>query len=426
MRQLMRGICIGIALLLVVGTVSGQDETVPEAMIRIDEGGYDILNILLLGADTANSRNNGRTDALMVVSINRTVGTVSLLSIPRDLWVYVPGYGMDKINTAYATGENANAQGAALLRETIEYNLGLVIDYHARVDFSSFTRLIDDLGGIEVAVDCLIEDWRLKEPTLDPTLEDNWELFTLPIGVQHMNGDLALWYARSRRTTSDFDRGRRQQAIIRAIWSRVRALDMWEQLTDVYAQVTELVSTDLGAAEMISLASIASTMDTSRMASFTFRPNIEVTFGTSEDGQSILLPVRDAIIDLENQLMQPPTQSALAQEHARVEIINASGVNSFGQVAAERLAWEGFVPTVSDESAPYQQSTTIYDYTGQRKGSSLGVLQAALQVSSSNIVVEPDADRTVDFRVVIGNSLFACTHNAMPEDPLPAVDGEGG
>jgi len=416
----MRLFCVLCVTFLLIGSgtlVSAQaDDTPPQAMPLVDEAGYDIDNILLLGADTANPQNNGRTDALMVVSVNRTVGTVSLLSIPRDLWVYVPSFGMNKINTAYATGENAHGEGAALLRETIRYNLGINIDYHARVDFSSFKRLIDDLGGIEVAVDCTIEDWRLKEPTLDPTVEENWEIYTLAVGVQQMDGDLALWYARSRRTTSDFDRGRRQQALIRAMWHRIRALDMWEQISDVYSQVTDIVTTDLSVQDIIGLASLASTMDTSQMASYTFRPNIEVTFSTSNDGQSILLPVREAVIALENQVMQPPTQSALVQEHSRIEIVNASGVREFAQVAAERLAWEGFVPTISDETAPYQQSTVLYDFTGQRKGSSLGILQAALQVSPQNLIIEPDSDRTVDFRVVIGSAYFSCTHSAMPLD----------
>ncbi len=402
-----------LCLLIIPSVQARQDESIPDAMPLVDEGEYEIVNFLLMGADTANPNNNGRTDALMIVSVNTTAGTASFLSIPRDLWVYVPGYGMNKINTAYATGMNANGDGVGLLRETVLYNLGLEVDHYARVDFASFRRLIDDLGGVDVSVDCAIEDWRLTSPELDPTVEDNWEMFTLPVGVHTMDGDLALWYARSRRTSSDFDRGRRQQVILRAIWHRIRSLNLWDQMTDVFPQVTELVMTDLTVEDIAGYLPLAASVDTSQIAAYTFRANIHVRFGQSADGQSILLPEREAIAALEHQMMLPPTESDLVREHASVEIMNGSGVADFAQVAADRLAWEGFVPRISPETAPYQQNTVIYDYTGQRKGSSLSALQAALRVSDENVIPQPDPNRLVDFRVVIGNAYYSCTYNVV-------------
>ncbi len=402
-----------LCFLMISTAQARQDESIPDAMPPIDDGGYEIINFLLMGADTANPNNNGRTDALMVVSVNTTAGTTSFLSIPRDLWVYVPGHGMNKVNTAYATGMNASGDGVGLLRETLMYNLGLRIDHYARVDFASFRRLIDDLGGIDVSVDCAIEDWRLISPDLDPTVEENWEMFTLPVGVHTMDGDLALWYARSRRTSSDFDRGRRQQVIMRAIWHRIRSLNLWDQMTDVFPQAAELVMTDLTVEDIAGYLPLAASIDTSRIAAYTFRANIHVQYGQSADGQSILLPEREAIAALEHQMMLPPTESDLVREHASVEIVNASGVADFSQVAADRLAWEGFVPRISTEAAPYQQNTVIYDYTGQRKGSSLSALQAALRVSDENIIPQPDPNRIVDFRVVIGNAYYSCTYNVV-------------
>ncbi len=402
-----------LSLLIIPSVHARQDEQIPDAMPLVDEGEYEIVNFLLMGADTANPNNNGRTDALIIVSVNTTAGTASFLSIPRDLWVYVPGHGMNKINTAYATGMNTNGDGVGLLRETLIYNLGMEIDHYARVDFASFRRLIDDLGGVDVSVDCAIEDWRLTSPELDPTVEDNWEMFTLPVGVHTMDGDLALWYARSRRTSSDFDRGRRQQVILRAIWHRIRSLNLWDQMTDVFPQVTELVMTDLTVEDIAGYLPLAAAVDTSQIAAYTFRANIHVRFGQSADGQSILLPEREAIAALERQMMLPPTESDLVREHASVEIVNASGVTDFAQVAADRLAWEGFVPRISTDNAPFQQNTVIYDYTGQRKGSSLSALQAALRVSDENVIPQPDPNRTVDFRVVIGNAYYSCTYNVV-------------
>src|SRR5690606_2262066 len=139
--------------------------------------------------DTTNPDNSGRTDVLTIVSVNRTAGTVSMLSIPRDLYVYIPDHQVARINTAFGWGETnlGEGEGAQLLIDTIRYNLGLEIDYYARVDFNGFHQIVDDLGGVEVAVDCAIQDWRLREPGLDPTVEDNWEMFTLPVGVHLMD-----------------------------------------------------------------------------------------------------------------------------------------------------------------------------------------------------------------------------------------------
>lgn len=392
-------------------------DAIPDPMPLLEDDGYDIENILLLGSDTINPRNAGRTDVMVIVSVNRSAGTVSMLSIPRDLYVYIPGYRVYRINTAYGYGERDGIGGYALLAETIRYNLGIEIDHYARVDFADFREIVDDLGGIDIAVDCGIQDWHLRESDLDPAVEENWEMYTLAIGVHHLDGDLALWYARSRRTSSDFDRGRRHQALLRALWARIRSLNLVEQIADVYPQVLEVVDTDLQLGDVLDLVPIALALDPSRIASYTFRPYIETKSWLSPEGSDVLVPQRDAIRALERQMIQPATEHQLVQEGARVEIVNASGGASFGRVAADRLAWEGFVPQIAPDRAPYQDRTVVYDFTGQRKGSSLAALQAALRIRDDDVIVQPDANRTVDFRVVLGGSYYACTYNVAAPKP---------
>lgn len=389
-------------------------DAVPPPMPALDTGDYDIENFLLLGSDTTNPVNAGRTDVMVIVSINRSAGTVSLLSIPRDLYVYIPGYRVYRINSAYGYGEHDGTGGYQLLAETIQYNLGITVNHYARVDFSDFRAIVDALGGIDVAVDCGIQDWRLREPDLDPTVEDNWALFTLPIGVHHLDGDTALWYARSRRTSSDFDRGRRHQQLLRALWARIRTLDLVSQLGDVWQQVTETVETDIQLGDLIDLVPLALSLDSSRIASYTFRPYVETKSWLSPEGSQVLAPVREAIRALEEQMIEPPTEHQLVRENPRVEIDNASGYADLEQVAADRLAWEGFLPQLTDENVPYQQRTMIYDYAGQSKGSSLDALKAALRVGDSDVVVQPEPNRTVDFRVVLGGLYYACTYNVAP------------
>jgi len=407
-------------MMLSMGMSLAQDaESTPEPVAPVSEGDYDILNFLLLGSDTNNQNNSGRTDVILIVSVNRSAGTVSLLSIPRDLYVYIPGWRLHRINTAYGHGESSGYEGggAQLLADTIEYNLGIHIDFHARVDFEEFKQIIDAVGGIELTVDCTIQDWRLSEPDLDPVIEDNWEIFTLDAGVHNMDGDLALWYVRSRRTSSDFDRGRRQQDMMRALWRRILELDLLNQLPDIWGQVTEIVETNATLEDMAGLIPLALTIDTSHIAAFTFRPNVEVTFGNSPDGFNVLVPVHPAVEELVGQIMLPPTERQLVQEHTTIEVVNGSGVPGLEQVAADRLAWEGFVPQVSEEGAAFRNYTVIYDYTGQTKGSSIEALQAILRVSDEGIVLEPDPNREVDFRVILGGMYYSCTHGVLLPNP---------
>lgn len=413
-----------VVLLLLTGWQLGRGEGdgIPEPMPLVDEPGGVIQNFLLLGSDTTNPQNAGRTDVILVVSVNHDAGTVALLSIPRDLYVYIPDWGMQRVNTAFGHGENdddPDAGGAELLARTIEYNLGIPIDNYARVDFNGFKEIVDNLGGIEISVDCAIEDWRLRESDLNPALEENWEMFVLPIGVHHMDGDLALWYVRSRRTSSDFDRGRRQQAVLRGLWHRVRELNLLQQLVDLWPQITETVTTDIDAVQLASLIPLAVSIQLDHISSYRFHLNTEVTAGRSPEGASVLLPVRDAVHALGQQVMTPPTENQLRREGARIEVVNASGIPGLGRVAADRLALEGFLASVSDERVPYQERTTIVDYSGQTKGSSLAYLIDVLRAGEGAVMVQPTAGRAADFRVVIGSAYRSCTYDVL--QPASAV-----
>lgn len=392
-------------------TIENPDE-VPAPMPLVDTHGSDIFNVLLLGSDTNNPNNSGRTDVIIIVSVNRTAGTVSMISLPRDLYVYIPGERVYRINSAYGYGNQSEVGGAALLMETIRYNLGLEVEHYARIDFGDFRQIIDSLGGIDLAVDCALEDWRLREPDLDPNEEDNWEMFTLPVGVHHMDGDLALWYARSRRSTSDFDRGRRHQALVRAIFHRIRELSLLEQVSELWGQAVEIVDTNLELSDMIGLLPLAASLDPSRFASYTLRPNTEVRSWLSPEGSSVLVPNREPLYTLLERAMQPPTAYQLARQNVRIEIVNASGWQSLPQVAAERLAWEGFIPVIAADVLPQRQYTTIYDFTGQSKGSSVPTLQTVFRVSDEGVIIEPQPDRTVDYQIVLGSNYYSCTYRA--------------
>ena len=152
--------------------------------VPLMEDGDDIVNFLLLGSDTSGG---GRAHRCHHPGFGEQGGQlVAMWHVPRDLIVYIPNHTMERINLAYALGESSGYPGGGfgLMKETILYNFGIEIDHYARVDFDDFQRIVEELGGLEVSVDCAIRDWRLIDPELDPSLEESWEQYTLPIGRQ--------------------------------------------------------------------------------------------------------------------------------------------------------------------------------------------------------------------------------------------------
>jgi len=193
MRRYLLLILLFVLILHPIHAQDNETTAIPNAVALIDEGDQDITHILLIGAATEYSSNPGLTDTLMIVSVNPASQHIAIVSIPRDLYVYVPDFGMMKINQAYFLAEQRETgTGIATLNATVEHNLGIIIDFYARVNFDSFPDLVDSVGGIDITVDCSIEDWRLIEPDMDITVEENWERFTLWSGLHHMDGDTAL------------------------------------------------------------------------------------------------------------------------------------------------------------------------------------------------------------------------------------------
>jgi LCP family protein required for cell wall assembly len=415
----------------VVEPTPASDE-IPDAMPLVDEGTDDIVNILLIGAATRNPNNPGLTDSLMVVSADRTTGTVSIVSIPRDLYVYEPDFGMYKINTAYFYGEENQVEGGGigLLIKTIRYNLGLNIDFYARVDFTSFGTVINEVGGIDITVDCAIRDWRLKSPELDIHAADNYEIFTLPAGFYHMDADTALWYVRSRKTSSDLDRGRRQQDVLRAIWREIRAQGVLQNLPTLWGQVTDTVDTNLTLADVVGMAPLATTLNTSDIEYYTFRQKHEVNNAYSKAGQAILVMDRDAIAELMQNVVRPPSGSHADSARPKVEIVNASGVDNLDRVVADRLELEGFDTEVVYEPANPRNYNHVIDYTGATKGNPIGTIQKVLSVTNDGVEVQPDPNRQYDFKVYVGALYlnWTCTRAVIQPDlttPTPDVTDGG-
>ncbi|MCB8967104.1 MAG: LCP family protein [Ardenticatenaceae bacterium] len=216
------------------------------------------INILAMGID----RRPGepfvsRTDSIMVVSVDPTTEKISILSIPRDLYVVIPGYGRDRINTAFVYGSTGNnpAGGASLSMQTVEYNLGITIDHYVLVDFSAVINGVDALGGIDVYV-----PYDINDPTF-PDMNYGYDPLYIPAGQHLFDGTTALKYARTRHSDNDFFRAQRQQQVVLAVRDKALSLGISGLLTRapiLYQQLEQGIRTDLTLEEMVRIATTIS------------------------------------------------------------------------------------------------------------------------------------------------------------------------
>ncbi|MBL8163317.1 MAG: LCP family protein [Anaerolineae bacterium] len=400
---------------------------IPTKVPLIDRQGYDLVNIILLGGDSEITDDNvDRTDTMIVVSLNRTTGTVSMLSIPRDLLVFIPGWTMQRMNLAYTRGNLVGWTdgGFGLLRQTILYNFGINVHYYVRVDLSGFKEIIDSLGGVNVVVDCALQDYELVDapPPPEAVFDDETSLYTLPVGYYRFDGGSALWYARSRHSSIEFDRGRRQQQLLRAMWREARGNGLVTQLPQLWAQLTGVVETNLAFEDMIGLLPYALNLDPDRIEHFTMARLYHTTPWTMPDGSNVQLPNYEPVSQLMTEFYQPPTESQILVQSATIEVYNGTSNANWDRVGADVLGWEGFsaIAAGNAETTDYPQ-TVLIDYTGQTKGSSLNELASLLNVRPENVRIEPDPNRTADFRVILGADYSSCTSNAV----LPVGETDG-
>jgi LCP family protein required for cell wall assembly len=238
-----------------------------------------IVNVLLLGNDYRPAAPGLRTDTMMIASLNPEAGTVTLVSFPRDLYVYQPGFRVDRINTAFARG------GPDLTKLTFLYNFGVEIDYYVLTDFTGFMSAVDTLGGIDVQVRRGVTD-RCGRFT-----------FSYAAGTHHMDGFTALCYARMRKYSSDFARLGRQQEVIVAIFRKILSLNGLARLPELYSQLGSTVRTDLGLADAIPLVPLAVTVseDASRIQQFEVGTDLADGWITPT-GAAVQLPHREEIL----------------------------------------------------------------------------------------------------------------------------------
>ena len=265
-----------------------------------------------VGANGTVSRNCFRTDTMIVASYNYDTKKVTMLSLPRDLWIKIPAFGKfstqsTKINAAYCFGDEYNYPGGgiALATKVVSDYFGIPIHYTARIDFAGLKQAVDAVGGVDINVDRAFTDYEYpvegKENALP--MSARYKTVSFKAGLQHMNGETALEYARSRHAFgpegSDFARAKRQQKVIAAFKDKVFSADAIKSpaaLEQLYQSLGDSFATDAGLTDLPAAYDIAKTVDTSQIGSYNLDDNPSNPGGLlyappqSEYGAYVLIP----------------------------------------------------------------------------------------------------------------------------------------
>lgn len=374
--------------------------------------GSERVNILMLGVDLrCDEEGPTHSDTIMVASIDPVSKSVTILSLPRDLWVEIPDFGVNRINQAYFLGQAYEypGGGAQLAVETVEGFLGLPIDYYVTVDFKAFTDIVDLMGGIVVDVPERIED---------PSYPDNcygYDPFSIDVGRQRLDGATALKYARTRATFGgDVDRAARQQQVILAVREQATQLDTLPQLLlrapELWQSFQNNVSTNMQLTEALQLARLAQDIPRDRIR------NVVLDFDYVEpsvtfDGQQVLMPIREKVRALRDELFATapaPTPviealpTVITAEDARVGIYN--GTPTFGLAADTQqylLRQNVNVTEIGNADSATYTTTQIIDY-----GSHPGTVQYLIRLMNIpplNVSTGTNPAGNFDVLVILGS-----------------------
>jgi len=386
--------------------------------------GASRVNVLIIGLDYNEWRGDTGpplSDTMIVLTIDPLTKTAGMLSVPRDLWVSIPGFEHGKINTAYQLGEAYKLPdgGPGRALATVERFLGIPIQYYAQVDFEAFVYFVDQLEGVKIDVpnDIYIDIYGDNQPKKH-----------IRPGVQTLNGEYALAYARARNSQGgDFDRSARQQQIIMGIRQRILEFDelssLIQKAPDIYQNISSSINTNLTLDQVIKLAWLAMDVELADIKSGIIAPPSQVTLGKSPDGLEILKPIPDQIRILRDAIFAPAQASGplayegkgafdlFIEEGASLKLLNGSTLPGLSGRTGEYLQSMGAnVVAVGDADGSGYSGTSIYDYTGNPY--TLIYLSELFGINQFNIHGNYDNPSDVDVTIILGANW--ANNNPMP------------
>ena len=374
--------------------------------------------ILLMGIDKREGMEQERafrTDTMMLITIDTVGKKLGMLSIPRDLWVNIPGFeARDRINTANFKGDAFRLPGGGpnLAMETIAVNLGIQVDNYIRINFTAFETLIDEINGIDVDVPQDIDDPRY------PDCCDGYDPLYISRGTTHMDGTLALKYARTRATYGgDFDRAARQQQVLIAVRDKILNMKMLPQIVTrapkLYSTLSDSYDTDLTLEQLVDLIGLVNDIDRDSIDSAVINADYLMNEFTTSEGAQVVLLDSQAFRKLREQMFYKPapyTKSTIdtnilaLDEIATIEIQNGSARDGIANMTSEYLTEQGFsVVSVGNADQFNYQNTIIYDYSGSYYTTRW--LAEHFKVQPTHIIDISDPNSPVDVRIIIGQDF---------------------
>lgn len=392
--------------------------------------GVERLNILLLGIDEREIEEGPwRTDTMILLTIDPATKSAGMLSIPRDLWVPIPGFEMEqKIATAHFIGDAQDYPGGgpALAMETVQQTLGIPVHHYIRLNFTAFERLIDLIGGIEIYVEEAIDD-----PTY-PDCCNNYDPFYIDAGWHSMNGEVALKYARTRNTEfGDFDRILRQQQVIVAIRDKVRQGDLLPTLIGQAGVVIETlgdsVKTDLNLDELMQLANLASQIELENIQRVSIDPEMVLAhLAPTDPPQEVLVLIRDKLRSLRDRFLNSGSTlpedaddaTRLAAEAAVIRIENGTQTVGLASETSEYLTELGYnIGSLGDayDGISTHEFTLIIDHGNKPFTASILAVELNLPASAVR-TAGPNGD-DVDIRIILGNDFTTALGAQLLQSP---------
>jgi len=390
--------------------------SIPDSDLPPAWDGASRINVLIIGLDYRDwvaGEGAPRSDTMIVLTIDPLTKTAGMMSIPRDMWVNIPGFGYSRINTAYSSGEGAKLPGGGpeLARKTVEQFLGIPIQYYAQIDFFTFVEFIDLIGGIEIYND---QDLRL-----DPVGEGKDKIRMTCCGMRTMDGDKTLAYVRYRKDKEgDVARAARQQKVILAIRDKVLSPENFPVLLgkaqQFYEEFSAGIKTNMPFDIALRLGVLAKDIPIESIKQGVIDYNMVLLADTTLGGEraSVMKPLPDKIRELRDQVFtsggalsplasQNDLTALMQADGARVRVLNGSFTGGLETTTGNFLLAQG-VPVTEAGAAEGTNSTILVVYSP--KLYTLRYLQAVFGItSSSQIVFRPDPASSVDIEVRLGN-----------------------
>jgi len=390
---------------------------IPDSELPPAWDGASRINILIIGLDYRDweaGLGAPRSDTMILLTIDPLTKTAGMLSIPRDMWVNIPGFGYSRINTAYSSGEGNRLPGGGpeLAKKTVEQFIGVDIQYYAQIDFLAFVEFIDLIGGIEVYND--------EELRLDPVGEGKDKIRMTCCGMRHMNGEKALAYVRYRKgDEGDVGRAKRQQKAILAIRDKVLNPENFPVLLgkarQFYEEFSAGIKTNMPFDTALQLGVLAKDIPIESIEPGVIDYTMVALDSTVLGGEnaSILKPLPDKIRILRDEIFtsggplsplaaQYDPNALMRADAARVRLQNGSFTPSLEVKTGNFLIAQGMAVTEAGPADRVYDRTVVILYSG--KLYTLKYLQALIGIDSSmQILIRPDPTSTVDVEVRLGN-----------------------